>query len=53
MHENELISAAEEPEFEYEESKRKEKKRQAGEEDQLELMKKSVETFNTAKKKKG
>ena len=47
MHENELTSAAEEPDFEFEEPPTK---KQAGEEFSLEVMTKAVEAYNTAKK---
>ena len=48
MHEKELTSTAEEPEFEYEESPRKE---QARGEILLEMMTKAVEVYDTTSKK--
>ena len=47
MQENELKSAAEEPEFEYKEAPRK---KQAGEEFPLEVMTKAVDAYNAARK---
>ena len=49
MHENELTSAAEEPDFEFEEPPTK---KQAGEKITLEVMTKAVEAYNTARKSK-
>lgn len=49
MHENELTSAAEDPQFEYDEPPRK---KQTGEEVPLEVMTKAVEAYDTARKNK-